>query len=103
MDPLRKLLQCRAVIFDPKAWECGQTPQKQKIEGGDLYMSNVRLKDGESFESIVRRFKKSCEKAGILAELRKRECYEKPSVKRKKQNAQAKKRMAMINKEINGL
>lgn len=64
-------------------------------------MPGVKLKDGESFESIVRRFKKQCEKAGILAEVRKRECFEKPSIKRKKALAQSRKRMAMLNKELN--
>ena len=47
-------------------------------------MTGVRIKDNESIESAIRRFKKQCEKAGILAELRKREHYEKPSVKRKR-------------------
>ncbi len=47
-------------------------------------MTSVRLKEGESFEGAMRRFKKSCEKAGILSEIRKREHYEKPSVKKKK-------------------
>ena len=55
-------------------------------------MTGVRLKDNESIESAIRRFKKQCEKAGILAELRKREHYEKPSVKRKRKAIAAKKR-----------
>ncbi|MDO8643361.1 MAG: 30S ribosomal protein S21 [bacterium] len=55
-------------------------------------MSMIRIREGESFESAVRRFKKSCEKAGILSELRKREHYEKPSVKRKKKAIAAQKR-----------
>lgn len=55
-------------------------------------MTGVRLKDNESIESAIRRFKKQCEKAGILAELRKREYYEKPSVKRKRKAIAAKKR-----------
>jgi small subunit ribosomal protein S21 len=55
-------------------------------------MTGVRVKDGESFESAMKRFKKSCEKAGILSEIRKRESYEKPSVKRKKKALAAKKR-----------
>ena len=51
------------------------------------FMPGIKLKEGESFESAVRRFKKQCEKAGILAEVRKRECFEKPSIqKKKKQN-----------------
>lgn len=45
-------------------------------------MPLVRVKEGESFESAVRRFKKQCEKAGILTEIRKREHYEKPSVRK---------------------
>lgn len=55
-------------------------------------MSNIRLREGESFESAVRRFKRSCEKSGILSELRKREHYEKPSVKKKKKKIAARKR-----------
>jgi len=55
-------------------------------------MSGIRVKDGESFENAMERFKKSCEKAGILSEVRKREHYEKPSVKRKKKALAAKKR-----------
>ncbi|OGQ17330.1 MAG: 30S ribosomal protein S21 [Deltaproteobacteria bacterium RIFCSPHIGHO2_02_FULL_40_11] len=55
-------------------------------------MPSVKLKEGESFESVFRRFKKQCEKAGILSEIRKREHYEKPSVRLKKKSAAARKR-----------
>jgi len=55
-------------------------------------MTGIRVRENESIESAIRRFKKLCEKAGILAELRKREHYEKPSVKRKKKAIAAKKR-----------
>jgi small subunit ribosomal protein S21 len=55
-------------------------------------MAGVRVRDNEPIESAVRRFKKQCEKAGILAELRKREHYEKPSVRRKKKAIAARKR-----------
>ena len=55
-------------------------------------MTGVRVKEGESFENAMKRFKKPCEKAGILSEMRKREHYEKPSVKRKKKALAAKKR-----------
>jgi small subunit ribosomal protein S21 len=61
--------------------------------GGVLFlMPGVRVKDNEPIESAIRRFKKQCEKAGILSELRKREHYEKPSVKRKKKALAARKR-----------
>jgi small subunit ribosomal protein S21 len=55
-------------------------------------MTGVRVRDNESIESAIRRFKKQCEKAGILAELRKREHYDKPSVKKKKKAIAARKR-----------
>jgi small subunit ribosomal protein S21 len=57
-------------------------------------MTSVEVKEDESFESALRRFKKQCEKAGVLSELRKREHYEKPSVRRKKKALAARKKMA---------
>ena len=55
-------------------------------------MSEIRVKENESLDSALRRFKRSCAKAGVLSELRKREHYEKPSVKRKKKSEAARKR-----------
>jgi small subunit ribosomal protein S21 len=55
-------------------------------------MPNVRVKDNEPFEIALRRFKRSCEKAGILAEVRRREFYEKPTQERKRKMAAAVKR-----------
>lgn len=55
-------------------------------------MADVRIRDNESFENALRRFKKQCEKAGILSEVRRREHYEKPSVKRKRKALAARKR-----------
>lgn len=55
-------------------------------------MSEIRVKDNESLDSALRRFKRSCAKSGVLAEVRKREAYEKPSVKRKKKSEAARKR-----------
>jgi small subunit ribosomal protein S21 len=55
-------------------------------------MAEVRIKENESFENALKRFKKQCEKAGILSEVRKREHYEKPSVKKKRKALAAKKR-----------
>ena len=55
-------------------------------------MPGIKIKESESYESALKRFKKQCEKAGILSELRKREHYEKPSVKRKKKALAARKR-----------
>ena len=44
-------------------------------------MSEIRVKDNESLDSALRRFKRSCARSGVLAEVRKREAYEKPSVR----------------------
>lgn len=55
-------------------------------------MSEIRIRENESLESALRRFKRSCARAGVLAEVRKREHYEKPSVKRKKKAEAARKR-----------
>jgi len=55
-------------------------------------MSEVRIKDNETLDSALRRFKRATAKAGILGEVRKREHYDKPSVKRKKKSEAARKR-----------
>jgi small subunit ribosomal protein S21 len=55
-------------------------------------MSEIRVKENESLDSALRRFKRQCARNGTLAELRKREHYEKPSVKRKKKSEAARKR-----------
>ena len=55
-------------------------------------MAGVRVKDNEPIESAIRRFKKQCEKAGLMSELRKRQHYEKPSVKRKRKTLAARKK-----------
>jgi len=55
-------------------------------------MSEVRLKDNETLDSALRRFKRQCAKAGVLSEVRKREHYESPSVRRRKKSEAARKR-----------
>ncbi len=55
-------------------------------------MPTVKVKEGEPFDSAMRRFKKQCEKAGVLSEVRKREHYEKPSVRLKRKKMAARKR-----------
>ncbi len=56
-------------------------------------MPVVHVRDEESFENALRRFKRKCEKEGILTELKKRQHFEKPSVKRKRKTMQARKKM----------
>ena len=55
-------------------------------------MSEIRIRENESLDSALKRFKRQCAKSGVLAEVRKREHYEKPSVKRKKKSEAARKR-----------
>jgi small subunit ribosomal protein S21 len=60
-------------------------------EGGSG-VTRVIVEPEESFESALRRFKKQCEKAGLLSELKKRQHYEKPSVRRKRKALAARKK-----------
>ena len=69
---------------DPHLPVCSQT-------AGDK-MPQVRLRENEPFDIAIRRFKRSCEKAGVLAEVRRREFYEKPTSVRKRKAAAAVKR-----------
>ncbi len=62
-------------------------------------MVGIRVKPEESFESALRRFKKQCEKAGVLSELRRREHYEKPSTKKKRKALAARKKQAKLSRK----
>ncbi len=55
-------------------------------------MPEVRVRENESIESALKRFKKKIQKAGILSEIKRRETYEKPSIKRKRKSEAARKR-----------
>ena len=65
-------------------------------------MAAVIVREGESFESALKRFKKQCERTGVLSEIKKREHFEKPSVKRKKKILAAKKRALKKIKRMMG-
>ena len=54
-------------------------------------MTEIRVKENETLDSALRRFKRSCARSGVLAEVRKREHYESPSVKRRKKSEAARK------------
>ncbi len=56
-------------------------------------MAGIRVKEGESFEAALRRFKKKCEKAGILSDLRRHQHFEKPSERKKRKVAAARRKM----------
>ena len=65
---------------------------KLKEEEGGENMPEVRVRENESIESALKRFKKKIQKAGILSEIKRRERYEKPSVKKKRKSEAARKR-----------
>jgi small subunit ribosomal protein S21 len=62
------------------------------IDESGVKMPSVKVRENEPFEYALRRFKRSCEKAGVLAETRRREFYEKPTQERKRKSAAAVKR-----------
>jgi small subunit ribosomal protein S21 len=71
---------------------------KPKVKGS---MPNVRVRENEPFEVAMRRFKRSCEKAGTLAEVRRREFYEKPTQERKrKQAAAVKRQLKKVSRDV---
>jgi small subunit ribosomal protein S21 len=68
-----------------RAWSAAGAQQ-------EIDLPVIKIRDNEPFEIAMKRFKKQCEKAGILSELKRREYYDKPSVRRKKKAAAARKR-----------
>jgi small subunit ribosomal protein S21 len=55
-------------------------------------MAHITVKEGESYENFIRRFRRACERAGIPKEMKRREFYEKPSQKRKRKAAEARRK-----------
>ena len=82
-----------------RGWEAGRYHTRLRpADGWPLspgeFMPSVKVRENEPFEFALRRFKRTCEKAGVLAETRKREFYEKPTQERKRKAAAAVKRQA---------
>jgi len=61
-------------------------------EWGGNEMAEIKVKDNESLDNALRRFKRSCARAGVMSDVRRHEHYEKPSVRRKKKSEAARKR-----------
>lgn len=90
-ETLGSLIDGRANQGDPLSSSCTSVDWiPAKIRGIDMPV--IKIKESESFEGAMKRFKKTCEKAGILTELRRREYYDKPSIRKKKKEAAARKR-----------
>jgi small subunit ribosomal protein S21 len=73
-------------------------PLNFRTERSDTGMPSIRVRESDSFENALKRFKKQCEKEGILSEIKKREHYDKPSVKKKKKAIAARKKAAKRTK-----
>ena len=67
-----------------------------------IFLAFVKIRDTEGFEQAFRRFKKSCEKSGVLSEVKKREHYEKPSIRLKKKSIAARKRLVKKQRSNRG-
>lgn len=77
---------------------CGRLESRQTGKP----MPSVKVRENEYFDAALRRFKRACEKAGVLTELRRREFYEKPTQERKRKKAAAVKRhLKRISREQN--
>ncbi|EMF98913.1 ribosomal protein S21 [Leptospira borgpetersenii str. 200701203] len=60
-------------------------------------MVGIIVKDGESIESALKRFKRDCANAGIMSEIKRREYFEKPSIKKKKRSSPQKEKQKRKN------
>ena len=99
--PVQSVRNCRAVdhvLGRTLEWSClkgilvARSIQPSR-RGGFGDMPLVHVKEDETFENALRRFKRKCEKSGILSELKKRQHYEKPSSKRKRKAIAARKKV----------
>ena len=77
-------------LYPARRLLCDREPMTANTRFG--LMPHIKIKENEPFDVALRRFKRSCEKAGVLAEVRKREHYEKPTTVRKRAGAAAVKR-----------
>ena len=99
-NPVQCVRNCRAVdrtLCRTLKWSClkGNLVAIHSLSrrGGFGDMPLVHVKEDETFENALRRFKRKCEKSGILSELKKRQHYEKPSSKRKRKAIAARKKV----------
>jgi small subunit ribosomal protein S21 len=84
------VLKARPAAQQPLATGCNDDRPASRID--EVSMPSVRIRENEYFDAALRRFKRACEKAGVLTELRRREFYEKPTQERKRKKAAAVKR-----------
>jgi small subunit ribosomal protein S21 len=63
------------------------------MEGGGQSLPFVKVREGEAFDRAFRRFTKACEKSGLMAEIRRRQRFEKPSEIKKREENQARRKI----------
>ena len=86
-----EMILCIIILLKPfMALKRGGVSPALRREG-NITMSEIHVRENESLESALKRFKRSCAKSGVLAEVRKREYYDSPSVKRRKKSEAARK------------
>ena len=71
-----------------------RSPQNQALRGVIFQVTQVRISENESFETALKRFSRKIQQEGVLAEARRREHFEKPSMKRKRKEAARRRKMA---------
>ena len=92
--PSGRLRRLRRETVEHASRPAGREPDAGRTTqglGGEHRLAEVRVGENETFESALRRFNKKIQQSGILAEARRREHYEKPSVKRKRKEAKRRK------------
>ena len=77
------------VCYNTKAFRANNCVRRRRVERA---MSTIRVGENESVESAIKRFKRKCSRDGIIGDLRRKEFYESPSVKRRKKAEAARKR-----------
>ena len=89
-----KCIKFAPLLLGGGSFERPQLHENRELTETGKTMPFVKMKENEPFDVALRRFKRSCEKAGVLAEVRRREFYEKPTTVRKRAAAAAVKRHA---------
>jgi len=96
MEKIAKIKSLTSVVYDiiiiraEAMFMALETRERRESEGGKI-VSEVHVKDNESLDSALKRFKRNCAKSGVLSDLRKKEYYQSPSVKRRKKSEAARK------------
>jgi len=84
-----KIIMYNYLVHNPLLYSIEYSCSRERREKP---MAEIRVGENESLDNALKRFKRQCARAGVIGEVRKREHYEKPSVKRKKKSEEARKK-----------